>query len=61
MEELKKEILTLCNSSNLPIEAIMFVLKDAWRDAEAALREVKEQARMHPSTQDSAIIEEEEK
>ena len=41
MEELKQKILDLCNSSGLPLEAIMFILKDAWRDAEAALREAK--------------------
>ena len=43
MEELKQRILNLCNESELPIEAVMFVLKDAWRDAEAALRMAKAQ------------------
>jgi len=51
MEELKQQILTLCNSSSLPLEAVMFVLKDAWRDAEAALRDVKERAKMQPQTE----------
>ena len=43
MEELREKILDLCNSSGLPLEAVMFVLKDAWRDAEAALRAAKAQ------------------
>ena len=38
MDELKQQILTVCNSSGLPLECIMYVLKDAWRDAEATLR-----------------------
>lgn len=33
MEELRKEILKLCNSSELPLEAIYYVLKDIYRDA----------------------------
>lgn len=37
MIKLKEEILNLCNSSGLPLEAIIFVLKDVWRDAEATL------------------------
>lgn len=41
MEELKQQILDLCNSSDLPLECVVFVLKDAWRDAEAALRAAK--------------------
>jgi hypothetical protein len=41
MDELKTKILEICNSSGLPLECIMYVLKDVWRDAEAALREAK--------------------
>lgn len=37
MNELKQKIISLCNESGLPLEALTFVLKDAWRDAEAAL------------------------
>ena len=43
MDELKQQILNLCNSSNLPLECIMYVLKDAWRDAEATLRAAQSQ------------------
>ena len=34
MMELKKKIVSLCNESGLPIEAILFVIKDIYRDAE---------------------------
>ena len=38
MEELKQKIIDLCNQSGLPLEAILFVTKDVWRDVEATLR-----------------------
>lgn len=38
MEELKQKIIDLCNESGLPLEAILFVTKDVWRDVEATLR-----------------------
>lgn len=41
MEELKQKLLDLCNESNLPLEAILFVTKDLWRDVESALRMAK--------------------
>ena len=34
MTKLKQEIIELCNKSGLSIEAVVFVLKDAYRDAE---------------------------
>lgn len=39
MEELKKKIIDLCNESELPLEAVMFVTKDVWRDVERAYRD----------------------
>lgn len=48
MEELKQKIIDLCNESGLPLEAILFVTKDVWRDVEDTLRSYKaaqEQAR----------------
>ena len=42
MEELKKKIIDLCNESGLPLEAILFVTKDVWRDVEDTLRAAKE-------------------
>ena len=41
MEELKQKIIDLCNESDLPLEAVLFVTKDVWRDVEATLREVR--------------------
>ena len=38
MLELKNKIIALCNESGLPLEAIMFVLKDAFRDAEISFK-----------------------
>ena len=43
MEELKQQIIDLCNESELPLEALLFVTKDVWRDVEDTLRKVKEQ------------------
>ena len=44
MEELKQQIIDLCNNSGLPLEAILFVTKDVWRDVEATFRAVTEKA-----------------
>ena len=42
MEELKQKLLDVCNSSGLPLEAIVFVTKDLWRDAQDTLLALKE-------------------
>jgi len=41
MEELKQKLLDCCNESGLPLEAILFVTKDLWRDVEDTLRMAK--------------------
>ena len=41
MEELKQKLLEVCNQSGLPLEAILFVTKDLWRDVEDTLRAYK--------------------
>lgn len=46
MEELKMQLLDLCNKSQLPVEALYFVIKDLYRDAEDLLRQVKMQNKM---------------
>ena len=38
MEELKNKLIDVCNESQLPLEAILFVTKDLWRDVEETLR-----------------------
>lgn len=42
MEELKQKLLDVCNESGLPLEAILFVTKDLWRDVEDTYRRYKE-------------------
>ncbi len=42
MEELKQKLIEDCNASGLPLEAILFVTKDVWRDVEDTLRRYKE-------------------
>lgn len=42
MEELKQKLINVCNESGLPLEAVLFVTKDLWRDVEDTLRSVKE-------------------
>ena len=43
MEELRRQIIDLCNKSELPLEAIYFVVKDVWRDIESTLLTFKQQ------------------
>lgn len=43
MEELKQKLINDCNESGLPLEAILFVTKDLWRDVEDTLRAMKAQ------------------
>ena len=45
MEKLRQEIIKICNESGLPLEAILFVVRDVYRDVEVAFRqfEVQEQ------------------
>lgn len=43
MEELKQKLLDDCNESGLPLEAILFVTKDLWRDVESTLRRLEEE------------------
>lgn len=54
MEELKQKLLDICNESGLPLEAILFVTKDLWRDVEDTLRRVKmEQAQVKSEKSES--------
>jgi len=41
MNELKQKLLQTCNESGLSLEAMIFVLKDLWRDAEDTLRNIQ--------------------
>jgi len=41
MEELKQKLIEDCNSSGLPLEAILFIARDFHRDVEDAYRSMK--------------------
>lgn len=41
MEELKKQLIDICNSSELPLEAILYVTKDLWRDVQDTYNQYK--------------------
>lgn len=53
MEELKQKIIDLCNESGLPLDAILFVTKDVWRDVEDTLRAYKEAQKQAPPQQNT--------
>ena len=55
MNELKNKILNLCNESGLPLEAIIFVVKDTWRDAEATLQAALQQQREEKNKEENKI------
>lgn len=57
MLELKQKIMQLCVDSKLSIEAITFVLKDVYRDAEDALMVYKKQKEESESKMDVNINE----
>ena len=46
MEELKQKIIDICNESQLPLEAILFVTRDVYRDVEDALRQAQMQSQI---------------
>lgn len=37
MEALKLKIIALCNESNLPLEAILFIIRDIYRDVQETI------------------------
>lgn len=45
MEELRLKIIDLCNKSGLPLEAIVFVVRDVYRDVTATFDEVQKQTK----------------
>ena len=53
MEELKAKLLEDCNSSGLPLEAILFVVKDLYRDAEETFRAFKAQQEKEKDKEDT--------
>ena len=49
MELLKQQILDACNNSQLPLECIIYVLKDAWRDAVDTFKAMQEKEQQKAS------------
>ena len=60
MEELKQRLLDVCNESGLPLEAILFVTKDLYRDVEDTLRRVKTGLLMNQQEENTNEMEEKE-
>ena len=56
MEELRQKIITLINESGLPLEAIVFIIRDVYRDVDMTfqnyLKEEKESQKKIPSKQE---------
>ena len=56
MEELRQKIITLINESGLPLEAIVFIIRDVYRDVDITfqnyLKEEKESQKKIPSKQE---------
>ena len=56
MEEIKKKIIALINESGLPLEAIVFIIRDVYRDVDITfqnyLKEEKESQKKIPSKQE---------
>lgn len=44
MEDLKQQLINVCNESGLPLEAILYVTKDLWRDVQDTLDRVKKES-----------------
>lgn len=56
MEELRQKIIALINESGLPLEAIVFIIRDVYRDVDMTfqnyLKEKKESQKEIPSKQE---------
>lgn len=58
MEQLKQQLLQLVNTSNLPLEAIYYVVKDFYRDVDDAYRQaLQQQAIQAKAAQEAALVE----
>ena len=44
MEELRLKLITTINESGLPLEAIVFVVRDVYRDVNETFRKITEEA-----------------
>ena len=60
MEQLKQQLLQLVNTSNLPLEAIYYVVKDFYRDVDDAYRQALQQQIAQAKAAQQAALENEE-
>jgi len=57
--ELKQKLLDVCNQSGLPFDAVYFVIKDLWRDAEVTMQNAQANANTEADSQQEKQQEEE--
>ena len=60
MLELKQKLLDICNQSGLPFDAVYFVIKDLWRDAEVTLQNAQVNANTEADSQQKEQTEQQE-
>lgn len=53
MNELKNKLLQLCNESGLPLEAILFIVKDLYRDVDETYRQYEIAARQEQAVSEN--------
>ena len=58
--ELKQKLLDVCNQSGLPFDAVYFVIKDLWRDAEVTLQNAQVNANTEADSQQKEQTEQQE-
>lgn len=56
MEDLKNKLITACNESGLPLEALYFVVKDTYRDLEEMLVQMKANRANQPIPQEEKEV-----
>lgn len=51
MEELRLKLIEVCNQSGLPLEAVLFVVRDVYRDVSETFRDLQEQDKSEEETE----------
>ena len=60
MEELRLKLITTINESGLPLEAIVFVVRDVYRDVNETFQRISEEAKKASSEENNNNKEDEE-
>lgn len=61
MEELRLKLINDCNASGLPLEAILFVVRDVYRDAQESYQKYLAQQEAQKTAEATELKAEEEK